>query len=375
MVPARRELAMMRTFKALAAAAFGCLALPATASFHTWVIDQLYSNADGTIQYVMLHESAGFDGESYLTGYTLTSTHAGVTKTFTFTKGLPGMGTSGRRFLIATQGYADIASKATMPGMGMTPPLYYYPPPPPQPPPPPPPVVATGQPDFIMPSGFLATDGGTLNYAGVDQMTYASLPTDGVTALNRAGTTGQATPVNFAGVGTPMAAAAVTLVEFYDASLDHYFVSALQPDIDALDSGRIAGWARTGLSFKVFPTAAAAGAGVNGVCRFLIPPEHGNSHFFSASPDECNAVLAKIGVDPNYSGYIEETPSAFFVGLPDTTTGACPAGTVPVYRLFNNRADANHRYTTDAGVKAAMIARGYIAEGYGPDATIMCAPA
>jgi len=164
----------------------------------------------------------------------------------------------------------------------------------------------------------------------------------------------------------------VTLVEFYNAALDHYFVSALQPDIDALDTGRIAGWVRTGLSFKVFPTAAA---GVNGVCRFLIPPEHGDSHFFSASPDECNAVLAKIGVDPNYSGYVEETASAFFIALPDTTTGACPAGTTPVYRLFNNRTDANHRYTTDATVKAAMIARGYIAEGYGPDATIMCAPA
>jgi hypothetical protein len=366
-----KEQAMMRAFRGLAAAAFGCLALPAAASFHTWVIEQLYSNADGTIQYVMLHESAGFDGESFLNGYTLTSTHAGVTKTFTFTKALPGTATAGRRFLIATQGYADLASKSATPGMGMSPPLYYYPPPPP-PPPPQPPVVANGQPDFVMPNGFLATDGGTLNYAGVDQMTYAALPTDGLNALNRAGTTGPATPMNFAGISTALSATPVTLVEFYNAALDHYFVSALQPDIDALDTGRIAGWVRTGLSFKVFPTAAA---GVNGVCRFLIPPEHGDSHFFSASPDECNAVLAKIGVDPNYSGYVEETASAFFIALPDTTTGACPAGTTPVYRLFNNRADANHRYTTDATVKAAMIARGYIAEGYGPDATIMCAPA
>ncbi len=44
-----------------------------------------------------------------------------------------------------------------------------------------------------------------------------------------------------------------------------------------------------------------------------------------------------------------------------------------VYRLWNNRADSNHRYTTDPTLKAAMIAKGYIAEGYGPDATIMCA--
>ena len=64
-----------------------------------------------------------------------------------------------------------------------------------------------------------------------------------------------------------------------------------------------------------------------------------------------------------------------FVALPDLTTGDCPPGTQKVYRLWNNRADSNHRYTADAAVKAAMVARGYIAEGYGPDATIMCAAA
>jgi hypothetical protein len=36
---------------------------------------------------------------------------------------------------------------------------------------------------------------------------------------------------------------------------------------------------------------------------------------------------------------------------------------------------AEHRYTADLAVKAAMLARGYVAEGYGPDATIMCAAA
>jgi hypothetical protein len=344
----------------------------AHASFHTFQIEQVYSNADGTIQYVMLHEVAGMDGEEYLTGHTLTSTHAGVTKTFAFPKDLPGNATAGRRFLMATRAFAALATKAQMPMSMMPPKDYYYPPPPP--PPPPPPVMANGQPDYIIPDGFLATDGGTLNYAGVDQLTYASLPTDGMMALERSGTTVN-TPINFAGVATPLAPGAVTLVEFYNAVLDHYFVSALQPDIDALDSGRIAGWTRTGLSFKVFPTALAGGAGVNGVCRYLIPPQHGDSHFFSASPGECAAVANKIGVDPNYSGYILETASAFFIALPNTTTGACPFGTVPVFRLFNNRADANHRYTADPAVQAAMVARGYIAEGYGPSATIMCAPA
>ena len=43
-------------------------------------------------------------------------------------------------------------------------------------------------------------------------------------------------------------------------------------------------WSRTTKSFKVFASQASGGPGVNPVCRFYIPPAHGNSHFFSASP-------------------------------------------------------------------------------------------
>ena len=45
-----------------------------------------------------------------------------------------------------------------------------------------------------------------------------------------------------------------------------------------------------------------------------------------------------------------------------------------MYRLWNQRADSNHRYTTDPATKALMIAKGYIPEGYGPDAVVMCTP-
>ena len=168
-------------------------------------------------------------------------------------------------------------------------------------------------------------------------------------------------------------AAPVTVVEFYNAALDHYFVSPLQPDIDALDSGRIPGWNRTGYNFVAYGSSGDA-AGASAVCRFYIPPEHGDSHFFSASPDECATVLARIGTDPNYSGYVFETSAAFYAQLPDLATGACPAGTQPVFRLWNQRADSNHRYTADPAVRTQMIARGYLAEGYGPLGVAMCTP-
>jgi len=164
-----------------------------------------------------------------------------------------------------------------------------------------------------------------------------------------------------------------TVVEYYNAALDHYFITPLPAEIDALDSGRISGWGRTGLVFDAYATAAEAqGAAVSPVCRFYIPPIHGDSHFLSASPAECADVLAKVGTDPNFSGYIEETSAEFYIALPDPTSGACPAGTGPVYRLWNQRADSNHRYTADAATRAAMVARGYAPEGYGALGVAMC---
>jgi DNA-binding beta-propeller fold protein YncE len=153
------------------------------------------------------------------------------------------------------------------------------------------------------------------------------------------------------------------VIEFYNAALDHYFITINPAEINALDTGATSGWVRTGQSFKAF---AVNTPGTYPVCRFLVPPAHGNSHFLSASPSECAAVLQ------NYP-FIEETPNAFYIALPDLATGQCQTGTIPVYRLWNQRADANHRYTTNAVIKAQMIAKGYVAEGYGPNFVDMCA--
>jgi len=42
--------------------------------------------------------------------------------------------------------------------------------------------------------------------------------------------------------------------------------------------------------------------------------------------------------------------------------------------VWNNRTDSNHRYTTDPEIRQQMIAKGYVAEGYEPPETAMCAP-
>ena len=171
-------------------------------------------------------------------------------------------------------------------------------------------------------------------------------------------------------VSGPMAA-----IEYYNASLDHYFITMNPQEVGDLDLGVFPGWARTGLSFLTFGSAAAAtGTSANPVCRIYIPPQHGNSHFFSADPVECAIARGKIDTDPNFSGYVEETPNAFYIGLPDKATGACAANTTSVYRLWNQAPASNHRYTTSVVVKNQMIANGWVAEGYGPDAVDMCVP-
>jgi len=312
----------------------------ARAGFESWRIDEVYTNADGSRQFIVLKESSGMNGMNNLAGHSMTASHAGVIKTYTFGFDLPTTLTANARVLIATQA-----------------------------------VAATGlvTPDYVMPDRFVATDGGTVNFANIDLFAYGPLPVDGINAhfAGRAIDTNLAT--NYAGQSASLPAGGIAVVEFYNQALDHYFVSPLAPDIDALDAGRYEGWSRTGFTFNAYPTQASGGAGVNPVCRFFIPPQHGNSHFFSAAPAECAVVLDKIGTDPSFSGYVLETPSAFFIALPNTTTGACPAGTVPVYRLWNQRFDSNHRLTTDPVVKAQLVFRGYFAEGYGPDAVSMCA--
>ena len=175
--------------------------------------------------------------------------------------------------------------------------------------------------------------------------------------------------VSYAIPNAPVPPAAVPAVEYYHASLDHYFVTANPDEIGKLDSGYFQGWARTGYTFQVLAAAAPATAGGSPVCRFYGNPAYGlDSHFYSASPAECAQVKAKFPEQ-----WIFESDNVFQVRVPDPTTGACPVGTVPVYRSWNNRADSNHRYTTNAAVQAQMVAKGYVAEGYGNPPVVMCA--
>lgn len=165
----------------------------------------------------------------------------------------------------------------------------------------------------------------------------------------------------------------VPAVEFYNPARDHYFITANPLEVHDLDFQVHPGWSRTGYDFRVMAESAGNTGGLRPVCRFYIPPSKGDSHFFSASQTECATIRELTISDPNYDGYIEETPNAFFVEAPGQSTVTCSSTTTPVYRLWNGRRDSNHRYTTSRAVQAQMISLGYIPEGYGPDGVAMCA--
>jgi hypothetical protein len=178
----------------------------------------------------------------------------------------------------------------------------------------------------------------------------------------------------------PLRTEGTTLVgihEYHNAAVNAFFVTGSQPDVEALESGRIVGWKRTQPA-EIFmalesPGYYGRGGAPKPVCRYFIPP---HSHFLSASKAECDAVGTQ---NPDY---VLETSAAFYVWLPNAATGECASvlpkagGPLfrPVYRLWNARADTNHRFTTSLAVRAEMIARGWISEGYGPLGVAMCAP-
>lgn len=297
----------------------------------------LFSDQAGLYQFIQLQTPSASTGPNPFAGLTLTVTsRSGVVNEFTF---LNDPATRFAPLCVATAGLVPTPSAI----------------------------------DFIIPEGFLPTDGGTIDFAGIDTWSYERLPADGHSLLLRDGNVLPTAIVECLNVAYSVYLPTDPVIEYYDAALDHYFMSASQPELDALDSGRIAGWTRTGYSFDARITryvdefAPSPLAELVDVCRLYIPPADGNSHFFSASATECSAALEQ------HPEFVLETTTAFLVTLPDLQTGRCPAGQQPVYRVWNGRADSNHRYTMSLEIRDEMVARGYIAEGYGPDAVAMCA--
>jgi len=153
----------------VAALVFGSLMDSAAATLPVWDLAEVYSNADGSVQFVV-HWTPARD-QQYLGGHDLVAFGPGPhgtfspLHTFTFPVDLPG-NSAGRSFLIATQGFADLG------------------------------VLS---PDYVVPNGFFSVAGGAIGVAGHGYQ-YPALPVDGLKAYwAEIGYVGDAIATNFAG--------------------------------------------------------------------------------------------------------------------------------------------------------------------------------
>ena len=181
-------------------------------------------------------------------------------------------------------------------------------------------------------------------------------------------------------VGVPKAGEAVIpVVEYYNAVLQHYFITAEPAEIANLDGGAFGGvWKRTGQTFNAWALAGRPADTVP-VCRFFGTDQYRadgtrigpNSHFYTADPAECAFVKTgyqSVAADGrSYPAWTYET-DAFAVKL--AVGGVCPGGTVPLYRAYNDgaRGDPNHRYSTNPALLMAMT-------GWSFEGLVMCVPA
>ena len=162
-------------------------------------------------------------------------------------------------------------------------------------------------------------------------------------------------------------AAIVPVIEYYNSSQDHYFITSLQADITALDTGKFTGWSRTGRSFQAYDQPTA---GASPVCRFYLPPAEWRFPFL-------------LRVTHRVRGDAGQVPRL---------RGGIAGGDVhrPARSDDRRRATGSHSRSIACGTTAAirtiailardrqlrqqMVAEGWVAEGYGPDQVIMCSP-
>ena len=166
-------------------------------------------------------------------------------------------------------------------------------------------------------------------------------------------------------VATPAAAEVIPeVVEFHNAGLDHYFITANPAEQAMVDSGAVGAWQRTG---NVFPAGGSGQA-----CRFYGSLTPGpNSHFFTADPAECAELKRLQTVTPATQKRWNFEDNDF----PTTpaVNASCPAGLMPVYRAYNNGyargIDSNHRITSNYADYLQVVAGGWTGEGI-----VMCTP-
>jgi hypothetical protein len=163
----------------------------------------------------------------------------------------------------------------------------------------------------------------------------------------------------FATAASACWAQAVTVVEYYNKTLDAYFITGRANEQQALDT--VADFQRTGMTFQAVAASAAASTTPPStrICRFYISTAspYANTHFYGREGVDCEQIRAL-----NAAGFSWED---YDFALAQPTAGVCPAASTTIYRSFRPAAGgktANHRYSASAASYASAAAAGYVGE-------------
>ncbi|MDP1932922.1 MAG: cytochrome c [Gammaproteobacteria bacterium] len=141
---------------------------PTAQAVDAWQISEIFSNTDGTVQYVKLTTTS--NNQQGLAGRTLRALNAtgGVGQTFTFPSNLDSSQTANKSVLIGTIAFSGFTQLHV---------------------------------DYQLPPGFLFTEGGAVQLVDISSLAYqrTQLPRNGIQALRSDGAPVTANPVNFAG--------------------------------------------------------------------------------------------------------------------------------------------------------------------------------
>lgn len=151
---------------------------------------------------------------------------------------------------------------------------------------------------------------------------------------------------------------AVTVIEYYNAALDAYFITGRSNEQALLDGS--SGFRRTGMSFQA-ADAAVGSTALSRICRFYVSTSNPftSSHFYGKEGSDCEGLRAQNVPGFSWEGYDFST-------VKPGADNVCPAGNVPLFRGFRagvNGKTSNHRYYPSLALCEAGAADGYGCEG------------
>ncbi|MEP7208525.1 MAG: DUF1800 family protein [Casimicrobiaceae bacterium] len=148
----------------------------------------------------------------------------------------------------------------------------------------------------------------------------------------------------------------LTGVEFYNGSLNQYFIATAPEEADTLDA--LDGWERTGGQFTAY---TYPWIGRTSVCRLIATQGRSKARSVTTDADEC----ARLSGDPAWA--VDKVK--FYAAGP--TAGTCPAGTQPVWRsrVTDSSGNVNDRLVADLTAYSRMAGPGIM-----PAGVALCAP-